>query len=107
MSLNQCQKDVDERTAQFQPQYFPPANALAQMTEELWEVARQVNFIDGVKKAKNSDELTKKLWEEIADLLFSTVCLANINWIDLDAEWNSMMRVKRYGRDNDRFEKKE
>jgi len=106
MSLEKFQKDVDQWTWQFEPQYWPPHQVLAQMTEELWEIARNVNHLHGIKKPKNLEEIKGSLWEELADLLFATVCMANSHNINLEQERNKMMEDKRYKRDKDRFKKK-
>jgi len=72
--------------------------------EELGEVAREVHHIHGPKKRKETEE-EGDLGGEIADLLFSLMCLANKHSIDLDEAWTGKM-VKINKRDKDRFSKK-
>lgn len=105
MTLKECQKDVDSRTSQFDPQYRPPFEMVAAMIEEVWEVSREMSHIYWIKK-KKLEENTKGLWEELVDLLFTTICIANDNNIDLQQEWEVMIREKLNKRDKDRFKKK-
>ena len=74
------------------------------MTEECGEVARVMNHLYGDKKIKNSEELTD-LGDELADLLFSIVCIANDSKISLEEAWVRKVE-KIYGRDNERFKRK-
>ena len=106
MSLDEIQKDVDAWTGQFTPQYWPALEMLACLTEENGEVARELNHLYGTKK-KKSDENTKSLGQELSDVLFTLCCIANSHTISLQDEWNRMMHNKQYGRDKERFERKE
>ncbi len=74
------------------------------LTEEVGEVARAINHIHGPKKQKEGEnEVT--LSDELADVLFVLICIANEHKISLSDAFEKNMR-KKYGRDNDRFEKK-
>ena len=107
MSLEKFQKDTDQWTEQFEPQYWPPHEVLAQMTEELWEISREINHLHWVKKKReNVEQIKQNLWQELADLLFAISCMANSHNIDLGQERNKMVEEKRYKRDKDRFKKK-
>ena len=105
MSLNDAQKDVDEWAKQFNPPYWPQFEQLACLAEETGEIARVMNHLYGTKK-KKAEEAKQELGQELCDILFAAICIANSNNIDLQAEWHKMMQEKRYGRDNNRFEKK-
>jgi NTP pyrophosphatase (non-canonical NTP hydrolase) len=105
MCLKDIQRDVDEWTSQYTPQYWPPYEMLARLTEEIGELAREINNLYGVKK-KKPDEPTKNLGQEITDVLFTLVCMANSHGINMQEEWVEMMEKKNYGRDKDRFERK-
>jgi NTP pyrophosphatase (non-canonical NTP hydrolase) len=50
MGFEKIQKDVDEWTGQYTPQYWPPHEMLACLTEETWEVAREINHLYRTKK---------------------------------------------------------
>ncbi len=106
MSLKDIQKDVDEWTGQFDPQYWPPHEILARLTEEVGELAREVNHLYGTKKKKISEH-EGSLSQEIVDIIFTVACLANSHKIDLQKEWEQMMSKKHYGRDQNRYTKKD
>jgi NTP pyrophosphatase (non-canonical NTP hydrolase) len=104
MALKELQEDVDEWISQFTPKYWGPHEILARLMEESGELAREINHLYGPKKKKNSEE-TKEMGDEIADIIFTLVCLANSKRIDLDKAWGNMM-TKYSNRDKDRFNKK-
>lgn len=105
MGLEEHQKQVDERTSKFETQYRPPLEMMAAMTEETWEVAREINHLHWNKK-KKPWEVIKWLWQELSDILFTTICMANSHWINLQKEREEMIDKKLNDRDKDRFEKK-
>lgn len=105
MSLEDIQKDVDKWTRQFTPQYWPALEMQARLTEEIGEVARELNHIHGTKKKKSSED-TKSLGQELSDVIFTVCCIANSHKINLREEWGRMIQEKQYGRDNQRYEKK-
>lgn len=104
MVLKEAQKQVDDWTSQYKIPYWQPHEILARLTEEVGELAREINHLYGPKK-KKSTEGSGELGEEIADVVFTLCCLANSKGIDLDREFKKVMD-KCYGRDKDRFEKK-
>lgn len=103
-SLLQIQNEVDKWANQFEKPYFSPLSMVATMTEELGEVARLINIMYGDKNKKDSETL-KSLKEELGDLMFTIICLANDQKISL-SEAHELKISKLYGRDNNRFEKK-
>jgi mutator protein MutT len=105
MSLKDIQRDVDEWTKQFTPQYWQPLEILARLTEETGEFAREVNHRWGPKKKKSTEE-KKEVSDEMADIIFTLCCMANSQGIDLDEAFNKMMD-KLKGRDSARFERKD
>lgn len=105
MLLNKIQKDVDNWTSQFEPQYWPPYEILARLMEETGEVSREINHIYGIKK-KKTNEHSDSLGQEICDIIFTAVCMANSHNINLQLEWDTMFEEKLYGRDKNRFDKK-
>jgi NTP pyrophosphatase (non-canonical NTP hydrolase) len=104
MPLRKIQKDVDLWTSQFDPQYWPPYEILAQLTEETGEVAREVNHLFGTKK-KKQNERENSLGQELIDIIFTVTCMANSQGINLSKEWNYMVETKLYNRDKDRYKK--
>lgn len=103
-TLKQVQQEVHNWASQFAKPYFEPLSRMAAMTEELGEVARVINRMYGDKKSKDSENI-KNLDEEIGDLLFSLICMANAENIDLTGAYERKM-IKVVVRDNNRFEKK-
>jgi len=104
MSLKQNQKDVDKWIGQYKLGYFKPLEILARLTEEVGEVARELNHTFGPKKKKDT-EASANLDEELADVIYTIICLANSQKIDLDRAWKKVMK-KLYTRDANRWEKK-
>jgi len=66
MSLEDIQKQVDEWTEQFEPQYWPALEMLARLTEETGEVARELNHMYGTKKKKPTEDF--EIDEELSRL---------------------------------------
>ncbi|MEK6891344.1 MAG: MazG nucleotide pyrophosphohydrolase domain-containing protein [Nanoarchaeota archaeon] len=106
MSLYEHQKQVDDWTSSFTPQYWPPLEQFARLAEEIGELARELSHIHGTKK-KKPEEAIKNLGSELSDIIFTVICLANSHNINLQQEWDKMMADKMYSRDANRFEKKE
>jgi NTP pyrophosphatase (non-canonical NTP hydrolase) len=90
MSLSDCQRRVDAWISQFQEGYFHPLTNLARLTEEVGELAREVNHRFG-QKTKKAEEAEGDLGMEMADILFVLICMANRERIDLDAAFDRMM----------------
>ena len=105
ITLQECQQLVDEWINTIGVRYFSELTNLAQLVEEVGEVARIMSRIYGDQSFKKSDE-DKKLAEELADVLFVLVCIANQTGIDLtEAFWNGM--EKRTNRDRQRHRNNE
>ncbi len=104
MSFAPIQKDVDDYIGQFKEGYFPPLSMLARLTEELGELARALSHEAGFKKPKGG-EGKGEVAEELCDLIFVAVCLANSLGIDLDEAFQAVMTKYRV-RDADRWTRK-
>jgi NTP pyrophosphatase (non-canonical NTP hydrolase) len=104
MSLSDAQRRVDGWIGQFEEGYFHPLTNLARLTEEVGELAREVNHRFG-QKTKKQDEAEGDLAMEMADILFVLICMANREGIDLQTAFDQMMeKVER--RDADRWTRK-
>lgn len=103
-TISQIQKDIDDWTQQFEKPYFSPLSMVATMTEECGEVARVMNYLFGDKKKKDGETL-KDLEDELADLLFTIICIAIDQNISL-SEAHERKLEKLYNRDNNRYKKK-
>ncbi|MDE0083195.1 MAG: nucleotide pyrophosphohydrolase [Gammaproteobacteria bacterium] len=82
MELREAQRRVDEWIRSFEEGYWPPLVNLARLTEEVGELARELNHRYGPKK-KKPDEPEADLALELADVLFVLLVLANEQGIDL------------------------
>jgi len=82
MSLDQAQKTVDDWIKQYGVRYFSELTNMAILTEEVGEVARIISRTYGDQSFKKSDE-GKVLADELADVLFVLICLANQTNINL------------------------
>jgi len=83
--------------------YWPPLSMISAIIEELGEVAREVNSLEGCKP-KKPNSLNVNLGQELADLVFSIICLANYYKIDLGQEFKEII-IKYTKRDSTRFHK--
>lgn len=90
MTLAQCQQRVDAWISRFEEGYFHPLTNMARLTEEVGELAREVNHRFG-QKTKKKDEAPGDLGMEMADILFVLICMANREKIDLGEAFDRMM----------------
>ncbi|MGG5253812.1 nucleotide pyrophosphohydrolase [Neobacillus sp. SM06] len=104
-TVKDLQMEVDTYISQFKEGYFSPLAMLARMTEELGELAREVNHYYG-EKPKKTDEVEKSIEEELGDLLFVLICFANSLKIDLQQAHDIVME-KFKTRDQNRWTKKD
>lgn len=102
-SMAEMQKEVDRYISQFKEGYFSPLSMMARMTEEVGELAREVNHQFG-EKPKKPDEAENSIEMELGDILFITICFANSLGIDL-AEAHDKVMHKFNTRDADRWTK--
>ncbi|MCE4949565.1 nucleotide pyrophosphohydrolase [Staphylococcus hominis] len=103
-SLNQMQKEVDDYISQFKAGYFSPLANLARLTEEVGELAREINHYYG-EKQKKPTEKENSVKAELGDNLFVLLCIANSLGIDMTESFNDTMD-KFNTRDKNRFERK-
>ncbi|MCZ0701871.1 NTP pyrophosphatase (non-canonical NTP hydrolase) [Natronobacillus azotifigens] len=104
-TLHDMQDRVDTYISQFKEGYFRPLTMIARLSEEIGELAREVNHVYGEKPKKiTEDENT--IENELGDLLFVLLSFANSLHINLeDAFDQSMTKIET--RDKDRWTKKE
>jgi NTP pyrophosphatase (non-canonical NTP hydrolase) len=101
-SIKEIQKTVNTWIIQHGG-YWSPLSMISAIIEELGEVAREVNSLEGYKP-KKLNSLNVNLGQEMADLLFSIICLANYYKIDLGQEFEET--IKKYSeRNSTRFQK--
>lgn len=104
-SMKELQMDVDNYISQFKEGYFTPLELVARMTEELGELSREVMHEHGPKKKKAS-ESAGSIADEMGDILFVLICMANSLDIDL-AEAHERVMAKFNTRDKDRWTRKD
>ena len=95
-----CRRRWTNGSARSGVRYFDPLTNMAMLTEEVGEVARIMARRYGEQSEKESDK-AKDLGEELADVLFVVLCLANQTDTDLQAAWQRRM-TKKTERDADR-----
>ena len=105
MKLQDSQLAVDNWIKEHGVRYFNELTNMAQLTEEVGEVARIIARRYGEQSEKESDK-AKDLGEELADVLFVTLCLANQTGVDLQAAFDKKMNIKT-DRDHDRHHNNE
>lgn len=82
MTIEQAQKAVDKWIKENGVRYFNELTNMVMLTEEVGEVARIIARRYGEQSEKESDK-KKDLGEEMADVLFVLICLANQTGVDL------------------------
>ncbi|SDM01236.1 nucleotide pyrophosphohydrolase [Kriegella aquimaris] len=100
MSIQKAQQEVDDWIKAHGVRYFNELTNMAQLTEEVGEVARIIARRYGEQSEKESDK-EKDLGEELADVLFVVLCLANQTGVDLDEAFYKKLELKTE-RDHDR-----
>jgi NTP pyrophosphatase (non-canonical NTP hydrolase) len=100
-TMKDMQKEVDAYISQFKEGYFSPLAMMARLTEEMGELAREVNHYYG-EKPKKTTEKERTIEEELGDVLFVMICMANSLHIDLETAHNIVMD-KFNTRDKDRW----
>lgn len=105
MDIKNAQQVVDNWIKDHGVRYFNELTNMAQLTEEVGEVARIIARRYGEQSEKESDK-SKDLGEELADVVFVVLCLANQTGIDLQKAFDSKMKIKTQ-RDHDRHHNNE
>ena len=92
MSIQQLQQQVDEWIKQYGVRYFNELTNMAILTEEVGEVARIMARKYGEQSFKESDN--SDLGEELADVLFVVLCIANQTKINLQESFDYKIKLK-------------
>tara|TARA_Y200000002_G_scaffold113746_1_gene93171 strand:- start:676 stop:1002 length:327 start_codon:yes stop_codon:yes gene_type:complete len=93
MNIKNAQKTVDQWIKNHGVRYFNELTNMAQLTEEVGEVARIIARRYGEQSEKESDK-NKDLGEELADVLFVVLCLANQTGVDLQTAFDKKLDFK-------------
>lgn len=105
MTIAEIQQLVDNWIKEHGVRYFNELTNMAQLTEEVGEVARIIARRYGEQSEKESDK-EKDLGDELADVLFVTICLANQTGIDLEKALAKNI-AKKTQRDSERHKQNE
>ena len=105
MNIQDSQQAVDEWIKEHGVRYFNELTNMAQLTEEVGEVARIIARRYGEQSEKESDK-AKDLGEELADVVFVVLCLANQTGINLQEAFDKKLNLKTH-RDKNRHKNNE
>jgi NTP pyrophosphatase (non-canonical NTP hydrolase) len=105
MNIQNAQQVVDEWIKEHGVRYFNELTNMAQLTEEVGEVARIIARRYGEQSEKESDK-DKDLGEELADVMFVVLCLANQTGINLQEAFDNKLDL-RTKRDHNRHQNNE
>ncbi len=100
LTLKQCQETVDNWIMTIGVRYYSELTNTAVLMEEVGEVALIMSRRYGDQSFKKSDEAVD-LADEMADVLFVLICLANQTGVDLTAAFEKNL-AKKTGRDKER-----
>lgn len=104
MSLQDYQKQIDDMLQAYEKPYWHPLSQFARLAEEVGEISRILNHQFGDKPKKSTEE-HEDLADELADVLYTILCLANSQGIELDKPLQKAI-AKLETRDAGRFKKK-
>ncbi len=93
MELQKVQNKVDDWIKEHGVRYFDELTNMAQLSEEVGEVARIISRRYGEQSEKESDK-SKDLGEELADVIFVVLCLANQTGVNLQKAFDKKMQLK-------------
>lgn len=93
MTLNEAQSSVDQWIKKYGVRYFNELTNMVLLTEEVGELARVVARKYGEQSSK-SNETDVSMDEELADILFVLICLANQTGVDLETAFNASLEKK-------------
>lgn len=105
MTLKEAQEAVDKWINTIGVKYFSELTNMAMLTEEVGEVARIIARRYGEQSEKESDK-DKDLGNELADVLFVLLCLANQTGVDMEKALNQNL-LKKTKRDINRHKNNE
>ncbi len=100
MTIQESQQQVDEWIKTHGVRYFNELTNMAMLTEEVGELARIIARRYGEQSEKESDK-NKDLGDEMADVLWVLICLANQTGVDLTEAFRKNIE-KKTSRDKDR-----
>lgn len=106
MTISEAQQRVDQWIKTTGVRYFNELTNMAILSEEVGELARIISRKFGEQSFKPGEEERVNLSDELADVLFVTICLANQTGVDLEKALDANL-AKKTGRDADRHRQNE
>jgi NTP pyrophosphatase (non-canonical NTP hydrolase) len=103
MNLREAQDQVDSWIKKFGVRYFNELTNLALLTEEIGELAKLMARVYGEQSFKEAEK-SHDLSDEIADVLFVLICIANQTGVDLETALSKNLEKKTL-RDGTRHQK--
>ncbi len=100
ITINQAQKDVDDWISKYGVRYFSELTNMAVLTEEVGELARIIARKYGDQSFKEGEK-ESDIVDELADVLWVVICLANQTGVDLEKAFKENIE-KKTKRDNKR-----
>ena len=94
MSISEAQKAVDQWISTYGVRYFNELTNMAILTEEVGEVARIIARTYGEQSHGTAEVKPDALADELSDVLFVVICLANQTGIDLDTAFKKNLKKK-------------
>jgi len=82
LTFRESQKKVDAWIGQFEEGYWPPLAMFASLVEEVGELGREINSLEGYKRKRSVT--SSSLESELGDVIFSLICVANHFKVDLE-----------------------
>jgi len=105
MTIKEAQEQVDQWINEYGVRYFNELTNMAILTEEVGELARIVSLTYGEQSFKESDK-NRDLGDEMADVLWVLICMANQTGVDLTDALKKNIEKKTF-RDKDRHKNNE
>ena len=97
MTISELQKQVDDWIKKYGVRYFNELTNMAILTEEVGELARVISRKYGEQSFKEDEKSNSNLGDEMSDILFVLICLANQTNVDLESAFKNklMLRTRR------------
>lgn len=93
MTIQEAQQEVDQWISKYGVRYFNELTNLAVLTEEVGELARIISREYGEQSYKETDK-KKSLEDELADILFVVICIANQTGTNLQEAFDKSLEKK-------------
>ena len=104
LTFREAQEKVDDWIGQFEEGYWPPLAMFASLVEEVGELGKEINSLEGHKRKRGDSHSSLDI--ELGDIIFSLICIANHFKVDLEDAFHKTLN-KYSDRDTTRWTLKE